>query len=45
MHQTRRDNYQRHLFALLSFELWHRNFFKQLRSPSSIEHSNSYTLV
>ncbi len=45
LHQTRRENYQRHLFALLSFELWHRNFFNQLRSPSSIERSGSYTLI
>ncbi len=33
LHQTRRENYQRHLFALLSFELWHRNFFTEVRHP------------
>ena len=26
-HGSRRENYQRHIFALLSFELWHRSFF------------------
>lgn len=27
LHQSRRENYRRHIFALLSFELWHKNFF------------------
>ncbi|GJQ22205.1 MAG: hypothetical protein HBSIN02_25600 [Bacteroidia bacterium] len=27
MHQRGRENFQRHIFALLSFELWHREFF------------------
>jgi asparagine synthase (glutamine-hydrolysing) len=27
-HQRRRQNYQRHIFALLSFELWHKTFFE-----------------
>ncbi len=28
LHKARKQSYQRHLFALLSFELWHRNFFE-----------------
>ncbi len=27
-HQKRKRNFQRHIFALLSFELWYKNFFK-----------------
>jgi len=27
LHKMRKENYQRQLFLLLSFELWHRNFF------------------
>ena len=27
-HQRRRHNYQRQIFALLSFELWHKSFFQ-----------------
>jgi asparagine synthase (glutamine-hydrolysing) len=27
-HAMRRENFQRHLFALLSFELWHKSFFE-----------------
>ncbi len=26
-HQRRQENYQRHIFALLSFEVWHKSFF------------------
>jgi len=26
-HQKRKNNYQRHIFALLSFELWYKTFF------------------
>ena len=26
-HQKRKKNFQRHIFALLSFELWYKNFF------------------
>ena len=29
MHQKRREDYKRHIFALLSFELWHKNFFEK----------------
>ncbi|MBX7153752.1 MAG: asparagine synthase (glutamine-hydrolyzing) [Bacteriodetes bacterium] len=36
LHQTKRENYQRHLFALLSFELWHRNFFDAVQQPEYI---------
>lgn len=36
LHQTRRENYQRQLFALMSFELWHRNFFEQTYQPQDI---------
>lgn len=28
LHQSRRENFQRHIFALVSFELWHRNAFE-----------------
>ena len=28
-HQRRRENYLRHIFALLSFELWHRGFLER----------------
>ena len=28
-HKRRRENYLRHLFALLSFELWHRGFLEK----------------
>lgn len=28
LHQSRRENFQRRIFALLSFELWHRRFFE-----------------
>jgi asparagine synthase (glutamine-hydrolysing) len=27
-HAARKENYQRHIFALLSFELWHRRFLE-----------------
>lgn len=27
-HRSRRENYQRQIFALLSFELWHKTFFE-----------------
>ena len=27
-HQSRRENFERHIFALLSFELWHKTFFE-----------------
>lgn len=27
-HRNRRENYQRHIFALLSFELWHRSILE-----------------
>ncbi|MBL7997691.1 MAG: asparagine synthase (glutamine-hydrolyzing) [Candidatus Kapabacteria bacterium] len=36
LHQTKRENYQRHLFALLSFELWHRNFFEKTLHPDEV---------
>ncbi len=28
-HRKRRENFRRHIFALLSFELWHKNFFER----------------
>jgi asparagine synthase (glutamine-hydrolysing) len=28
MHQEKKENYQRHLFILLSFEIWYRTFFE-----------------
>lgn len=28
LHQAKRENYVRHLFAILSFELWYRQFFQ-----------------
>lgn len=27
-HQTRKENFRRHIFTLLSFELWHKTFFE-----------------
>jgi asparagine synthase (glutamine-hydrolysing) len=27
-HQTKKENYQRNIFALLSFEIWHKSFFE-----------------
>lgn len=27
LHERRKENYQRHIFALLSFEVWHKRFF------------------
>ncbi len=28
-HQNRKENFRRHIFMLLSFELWHKNFFEK----------------
>ncbi len=28
LHRARKENYQRHIFALLSFELWYKTFFE-----------------
>ncbi len=33
-HQRREANYQQHIFLLLSFELWHRSFFKGAGKPA-----------
>lgn len=27
LHKSRKENYERHIYTLLSFELWHRQFF------------------
>ncbi len=34
-HQRRAANYQQHIFLLLSFELWHRSFFKNAAMPDA----------
>jgi len=31
LHERRKENYQRHIFALLSFEVWHKRFFDSER--------------
>jgi asparagine synthase (glutamine-hydrolysing) len=30
-HQKKKENYQRNIFALLSFEIWHKSFFEAMR--------------
>jgi asparagine synthase (glutamine-hydrolysing) len=35
-HQKRKRNFQRHIFALLSFELWHRTFFENEKIEYSL---------
>ncbi len=36
LHQQRRENYQRHIFLLLSFELWYQSFFKEQQVESKL---------
>ena len=38
-HATRRQNYQRHLFLLLSFELWHKSFLEGVVAESNVKES------
>jgi len=35
-HQKRKNNFQRHIFALLSFELWYKTFFEDKRIEEGI---------
>ena len=35
-HQSRRHNYQRHIFLLLSFELWYQTFFERRQIDSAL---------
>jgi asparagine synthase (glutamine-hydrolysing) len=35
-HQSRKENYQRHIFALLSFEIWHQTFIDG-KTPVTLE--------
>jgi len=35
-HQKRKKNFQRHIFALLSFELWHKTFFEDKKIEKRI---------
>jgi asparagine synthase (glutamine-hydrolysing) len=34
LHKSRKENYMRHLFILMSFEIWHRNFFETGGKPA-----------
>ncbi len=35
-HQNRKENFKRHIFLLLSFELWHKTFFENKKIESEI---------
>lgn len=35
-HQKRKENYQRHIFTLLSFEIWYQHFFEDKEVSSEI---------
>jgi len=35
-HKKRKKNFQRHIFALLSFELWYKNFFEDKKIEEGI---------
>ncbi len=41
LHLAGRENHMRHIYLLISFEMWHRTFMRGDRTPSS-GHSGVY---
>ena len=40
-HQNRKEDFKRHIFLLLSFELWHKTFFENKEIDPDILHQNN----